>query len=310
MLSLLLPLALGLLMFGLGLSLTPADFARAARQPREVLIALGCQLVLLPALCFALVLATGLQNAGEAGPYLAAGMMLIAACPGGASASLFSHLFRGDVAFNVTVLAINSVISVFTFPLIANLSFAYFLADDTSIGLQPLDTLQVFVIALVPIAFGMLVRSRAPQFSARLDRPMRVASIVILLVVFVGALIVQSRDILPYLGSIAIIAIVFCIVNLSVGYFVPRLLRVSRARSIAITMELGIHTETLAITVAISVLNEPLLAVPAAAYTVLKFFVIPIFGWAITRKRDDLAVPAAAVAASGQDALPSSDSER
>src|SRR6187551_1853072 len=115
-----LPIALGLIMFGLGLSLTPDDFRRVAKAPRAVAVALVCQLVILPVVCFGLVKALDLD------PLLAIGMMLLAASPGGTSANLFSHLFRGDVALNVSLTAINSVIALFTLPLIAGLAISYY----------------------------------------------------------------------------------------------------------------------------------------------------------------------------------------
>ena len=126
-----LPLALALVMFGLGLSLTLGDFARVGRQPKAVVIALALQLLVLPAVCFGLVLAFDLP------PLLAVGLMLLAASPGGTTANLFSHLFRGDVALNITLTAVNSLIAVVTLPLITNLAIAYFdPADGGSLGLQ------------------------------------------------------------------------------------------------------------------------------------------------------------------------------
>ena len=124
-----LPLALGIIMFGLGLSLTVADFRRVAQHPKVMVIALGCQLILLPLVCFGLVIVFDLP------PLLAVGMMLLAASPGGTSANLFSHLFRGDVALNVSLTAVNSVISIVSLPLITNIAIDYFELDD-SVGLQ------------------------------------------------------------------------------------------------------------------------------------------------------------------------------
>src|SRR5690625_2817165 len=106
-----LPLALGIIMLGLGLTLTPADFARVVKHPKAVVIALVCQLIVLPALCFTLVLAFKLP------PILAIGMMLLAASPGGTTANLYSHLFRGDVALNISLTAVNSVLAVVTLQL-------------------------------------------------------------------------------------------------------------------------------------------------------------------------------------------------
>ena len=107
-----LPIALAIIMFGLGLDLTVDDFRRIGRHPRAVAVALGCQLILLPAICFGLVVLLDLP------PLLGIGMLLLAASPGGTSANLFSHLFRGDVALNITLTAINSVIALFTLPLV------------------------------------------------------------------------------------------------------------------------------------------------------------------------------------------------
>ena len=111
-----LPIALAIIMFGLGLDLTLADFRRIGRQPRAVAVALGCQLILLPAICFGMVVLFDLP------PLLGIGMLLLAASPGGTSANLFSHLFHGDVALNITLTAINSVIALFTLPLITGLA--------------------------------------------------------------------------------------------------------------------------------------------------------------------------------------------
>src|SRR6478735_6065765 len=141
-----LPLALGLIMFGLGLSLTLDDFRRVAHAPRAVGVALACQLVLLPVVCFGLVKLLDLD------PLLAVGMMLLAASPGGTSANLFSHLFRGDVALNVSLTAVNSVISVVTLPLITNFAIVYFDPFDSQLGMQWSKVLEVFAIVLVPVA--------------------------------------------------------------------------------------------------------------------------------------------------------------
>ena len=123
-----LPVALGIIMFGLGLSLTLGDFARVGKHPKAVIIALVCQLILLPAICLGLVYLFQLP------PILAVGMMLLAASPGGTTANLYSHLFRGDVALNISLTAINSVIAVFTLPLITNFAILLFLPEQEELG--------------------------------------------------------------------------------------------------------------------------------------------------------------------------------
>src|ERR1700754_943652 len=148
-----LPFALGIVMLGLGLSLTVDDFRRVGRQPKAVLVALACQMVLLPAICFAVVLALRLP------PELAVGLILVAASPGGPSANLFSHLFGGNVALNITLTATNSVLVVVTLPVVVNLAAGYFLPDGTAIGLRFDKMVQVFLIVLLPVAAGMVVRA-------------------------------------------------------------------------------------------------------------------------------------------------------
>lgn len=274
-----LPLALGIIMFGLGLDLTPADFARVARRPRAAGVALGCQLLLLPAICFALVLLFRLP------PILAVGMLLLAASPGGTTANLYSHLFRGDVALNISLTAINSVIAVVTLPVITNLAIAWFQPGDLSVGLQFRKTLEVFLIVLAPVALGMTVRALKPGFAAAMDKPVRIASVAILVLVIAGS-VASSFDLLAsnilLLGGVAT---AFCVLSLTVGYVVPRLLQIDRPQAVASAFEVGIHNATLAIVIAQGVLQQPEMSLPAAVYGVLMFPIAALFGLWITRRR-------------------------
>ncbi len=272
-----LPLALAVIMFGLGLSLTAADFRRVGRHPKAVIAALGTQLVLLPLVCFGLVIAFDLD------PLLAVGMMLLAASPGGTTANLFSHLFRGDVALNITLTAINSVIAVVSLPIVVNLSASFFDAGGTDLGLQPTKTLQVFAIVLVPVAIGMAVRRSSPSFAARADRPVRIASALVLLAVIAGALLAERENLAEYLADIGVIAAVFCLCSLTLGYLVPKSVGVTDKQAVASAFEVGIHNSTLAITVAVSVLDSETLAVPAAVYAVLMFPLAAIAGLVLRR---------------------------
>lgn len=274
-----LPAALAVIMFGLGLGLTAADFGRVVREPRAVAAALGAQLVLLPAICFGLVVALDLD------PVLAVGMMLLAASPGGTTANLFSHLFRGDVALNLTLTAINSIIAVITLPVVVNLSTAYFepAIGDGTVGLQFGKTLQVFAIVLIPVALGMLVRRTWPPLADRAERPVRILSAVVLVAVIAGALLAERDNIGDYLADIGLVAAVFCLTSLTLGYLVPRLVRVDHRQAIASAFEVGVHNSTLAITIAISVLNSEQLAVPAAVYGVIMFPLAAMAGFVLTR---------------------------
>lgn len=270
-----LPVALGIIMLGLGLSLTPADFARVLKQPKAVLIALACQLVLLPAICFGLVLLFQLP------PVLAVGMMMLAASPGGTTANLYSHLFRGDIALNISLTAVNSVIAVITLPLITNFAIAFFEPFDDQLGLQWSKALEVFAIVLLPVAAGMIIRRFWPKFADRMDRPVRIASVIILVVVIAGAVASNWSLLVDNVARLALITVLFCVISLTVGYLVPRAMKVARRQAVATSFEIGIHNATLAIVIAQSVLGSDELSLPAAVYGVLMFFVAFGFGFLI-----------------------------
>jgi len=276
-----LPIALGIIMFGLGLSLTVADFTRVVRYPKATIVALGCQILVLPALCLGLVLLFDLE------PTLAVGMMLLAASPGGTTANLFSHLARGDVALNVTLTAINSVLAVVTLPIVVNLALDGFLDGDAAIGLQPAKMLQVFAIVLVPVAIGMLVRNRAPGFTERMRGPVKIASIVVLVAVIVIAVYQERDNVLGYVRDVGLVALLLCVISLAIGYVAPRLAKVERRQSIASAFEIGLHNSTLAITIALSpaLLDSTEMAVPAAVYGILMFLPAGLLAYGFSRAR-------------------------
>jgi len=274
-----LPVALGIIMFGLGLSLTLGDFARVAKQPKAVIVALLCQLIVLPVICFGLVLAFQLP------PVLAVGMMMLAASPGGTTANLYSHLFRGDIALNISLTAVNSVIAVITLPLITNLAIWYFDPFDDQLGMQWAKAVEVFAIVLLPVALGMVVRHFWARFADRMDRPVRIVSVIVLVIVIVGAVASNWALLLENFARLALITIVFCLISLGLGYLAPRWLKVGRRQAIATSFEIGIHNATLAIVIAQTVLGSVELSLPAAVYGVLMFFIAFGFGFLIRERR-------------------------
>jgi len=282
-----LPVALGIIMLGLGLSLTLGDFARVLRHPKAVFLALVCQLLILPALCFGLVLLFQLP------PVLAVGMMMLAASPGGTTANLYSHLFRGDVALNISLTAVNSVIAVITLPVITNLSIAYFNPFEDRLGLQWSKALEVFAIVLLPVIIGMAIRRLSAGFATKMDKPVRIASVVILVIVITGAVAQNWKLLIDNFGTLSLITVLFCLLSLTVGYVVPRLAKVGRKQSVAASFEIGIHNATLAIVIAQSVLGSVELSLPAAVYGVLMFFIAFGFGFLI-RERESASTPAGA----------------
>lgn len=282
-----LPIALGVIMLGLGLSLTLADFRRVAEYPRAALVGLGCQTLLMPLVCY------GIANTFGLPPQLAVGLMLLAASPGGATANLFSHLAKGDVALNVSLTAVNSVLSLFTLPLIVNFSLLHFMGEERAIPLQFAKIAQVFAIVLVPISLGMWVRAKRAGLADRLDRPVRITSALFLLLVVLAAAFKERAQFVTYFQSVGLAALAFNLASMAVGYVVPGLLRVERKQAVAIAMEVGIHNGTLAIAIASSprLLNDSVMAIPAAIYSVIMFFTAAAFGAFVARRQAAAAAP-------------------
>lgn len=278
--TVLLPVALGVIMLGLGLSLTLADFKRIVVYPRAVAIGLACQILVLPAVCL------GIAHVFDLPPELAVGLMLLAASPGGATANLFSHLAKGDVALNITLTAVNSVLSLATLPLIVNYSLAHFVGEDRSIPLQFSKVVQVVAIVLVPVAIGMLVRAKNAAFANRLDKPVRIVSAAFLVLVVGSAIVKERANIGEFFQQVGLAALAFNLASMLVGYFVPRAFRVEKRQAVAIGMEIGIHNGTLAIAIASSpsLLNNPVMAIPAAIYSLIMFFTAAGFGMYVARR--------------------------
>jgi bile acid:Na+ symporter, BASS family len=274
------PIAIGIIMLGLGLSLTLDDFRRVVVYPRAVSIGLLCQMVILPAAAFAL--AWLFELPGE----LAVGLMLLAASPGGATANLFSHLAHGDVALNITITAVNSILSLATLPLIVNAALTAFMGQGKVLPLQFGKILQVFAVVLTPVAIGMLIRAKRLSVAQRLARPVKILSAVFLLLVIVAAGVKERTRLVDYFRQVGVPALLFNLISLAAGYFIPLLVRLPRRQAIAIGMEVGIHNGTLAIAIASSplLLNNLTMAMPAAVYSVIMFFTAAAFGWWVSRR--------------------------
>ena len=264
--NLLLPLALGVIMFGLGLGLTGEDFRRVARYPRAVLVGLGLQTLLLPWVAFGLALGFGLS------PELAVGLMLLAASPGGATANIYSHLARGDVALNITLTAINSLLCLLTLPLILNLSLDYFLGAGQYVPPPTKKVIEVAVIIVLPVLLGMLVRAKAAGFAARAEKPLRLLSVLVLALLIVAAVSKEWRTLAASLAAVGLACLLFNLIGMAVGYATPLALRLPRRQATAIAMEIGIHNGTLAT-----------MSIPAAVYSLLMFFTAALFAAWVAR---------------------------
>lgn len=271
--------ALALVMFGLGLSLSLGDFVRLRQHPRAVLLALGIQMLLLPAVAWGLIVGLGVA------PVYAVGLMLLAASPGGVSANLFSHLFGGNVAMNISLTAINTVLSIVSLPLITNWAIATFAQTGQVVPLQFGKVFEVVGVILVPVLIGMVVSSRRPAFAARMEKPMKAFSALVLAAFAVIAIAKEWTALTQSFSSLGPVVLAFNLLSLLSGYYLSRWAGLDKPMATAVSFEIGIHNSTLAIFVALSVLQNFQLALPAAIYSVSMYLTASLFGMLVLRRR-------------------------
>jgi bile acid:Na+ symporter, BASS family len=279
MLTLFLPIALGIIMLGLGLSLVIDDFKRVLIYPKAIFIGLFCQMVILPLVCFSIALLFNLS------PALAVGLMLLSASPGGATANLYSHLAKGDVALNISLTTVNSILTLFTLPLIVNFSIYYFMQSEQVVPMQFKKIVEVFAIVLVPVIIGMLINVKFPKISKSLEKPVKILSALFLVLIIAGAIAKEKDQFLEYFKQVGLASLTFNVMSMLLGYYIPFLLNINKKQSIAIGMEIGIHNGTLAIYIALNVIGNSVMSIPPAVYSLIMFFTAAIFGYLVERKK-------------------------
>jgi bile acid:Na+ symporter, BASS family len=276
--NVLLPLALALIMFGLGLGLALDDFRRVVVYPKAVAIGLAMQMVVLTAVAF--VVANVFALPAE----LAVGLMLLAAAPGGPTANIFSHLARGDVALNITLTAVNSVLSLITLPLIVGWALEHFLGRGQYIAPPVEKVIEVAIIIIVPVAIGMVARARASGLAASMERPIRLFSIVFLAALILGAIAQEWRILGSALAAVGLACLAFNLVSMLTGYLAPRAFALPERQAIAIAMEIGIHNGTLAIYIALNVLQSAAMSIAPAIYSLIMFVTAGLFVLFVSRR--------------------------
>ena len=282
--AVLLPLALAIIMLGLGLALTLNDFKRVVKYPKAILIGLVSQMFILPLICFFVAKSFGLT------PELAVGLMLLSASPGGPTANLYSHLSKGDVALNISLTAVNSLLTLFTLPLIVNLAIGYFMESGQVIPMQFKKVTEVFAMVLIPVSIGMIINSQFPKTSAKLDKPIKILSAIFLVAVISGVIYQVRANIISYFQMVGFAALVFNLLSIGIGYYLPRLMKLEEKQAIAIGMEIGIHNGTLAIFIALTILGNGAMSIPPVIYSLIMFFTAALFGYIVNLKRNVPAV--------------------
>jgi BASS family bile acid:Na+ symporter len=211
--------------------------------------------------------------------------MLLAASPGGATANIYSHLAHGDVALNITLTAVNSLLALVTLPLIVDASLAHFLGQDQYVPPPTRKIVEVAAIIVVPVVLGMALRAGLPRLAAALERPIRVFAVLVLAAVIVAAIVAEWERLPGFIAAVGAVCLAFNLLSMAIGYGLPRVLALPRGQAIAISMEIGIHNGTLAIFIALNVLQNAAMSVPAAVYSIIMFVTASVFTAWLNRSR-------------------------
>ncbi|MBA6154361.1 bile acid:sodium symporter family protein [Gelidibacter maritimus] len=270
-----LPISLAIIMLGMGMTLILSDFTRILRNPKSILIGLTNQLLVLPIIGFSLAIAFDLN------PIMAVGLMILSTCPGGATSNLITQVCRGNIALSVTLTAISSIICVFTIPFILTFALDYFGTDTgVAIKLPIVNTIiQIMGITIIPISIGMFIRRLNPNFARRMEKPMRTASTVIFIVVFIAVLAANYNILGTAMIEVGVPTLLLNILTMGLGYLTARLFKLNLKNAISITVESGIQNGTLAIVIATTILNNFEMSIPTAAYAIWMFITGGILMW-------------------------------
>ena len=264
--TLILAICLIVIMLGMGLSLVIDDFKRVFLYPKAVIVGLVNQLILLPIIAF------GIASAFSLRPEIAVGIMLLAACPGGPTSNLIAHLAKGDTALSVSLTALSSMLTLISIPFIVNWSLLHFLEEGQMIQLDvPATILQTMVVIVIPVIIGMLIRHYKTAFAARMAKPVRVASGLVLALVIIGIIIKEKDNIGTYIEQAGLVALLLNVGTMGVGFLSAKLLRLNVKMARSISIESGIQNGTLAIGIAVGLLNNTEFAVAAAVYSIVMF---------------------------------------
>lgn len=276
----LLPATLALIMVAMGLSLTQGDFVNIVKRPRGLAVGLFLQMIALPILAFLIVLIIpGLS------PQLKVGIILLAACPGGATSNLVNYLLNGNLALSVSITSVNSFLTQFTIPLYVNLGLYFFMNREADINLPFGETvLQILLITVLPAVVGIFLRSKKPDVAIRLRVPLKYITTTLLAIAMIGAIFLEKNEQLDipigdyWMVLPLLLLLHFC--SMFMSYYVAKLNRLSIKSQSTIAIEVGLQNTGLAIAVAVapSMLNNPAFAIPAAIYALFSFFTTFGFG--------------------------------
>jgi len=266
-------------MLGMGLGLRLDDFKRIFIEPKAVMIGLIAQLIMLPVVGYLLALVFPLS------PELAVGVMILAVCPGGSTSNIITYLIRGNVALSITLTAISSLITIFTIPLLINLSMTQFMGEGVTLQLPVVKTIvQIAVITLIPISIGMLIHHYLAKLALTLEKGVKWLSLFFLGLIIVGLLLKERENVGSFFLQVGGVTLTLNILTMALGYTIATISNLDQPSSKSIAVEVGIQNGTLAIAIASTLLNVPTMAIPAAIYSLIMFATSGIFGWLLGKQ--------------------------
>ncbi len=270
-----LPISLAIIMFGMGLTLIVGDFGRLFTYPKAVIVGLCNQLIFLPLIGFSIILLFDLSSS------MAIGIMILALCPGGPTSNLITQVARGNIGLSVTLTALASLITVFTIPIILSKAITYFTGETGVVIELPIvqTMLQILVITVIPVSIGMVIRKKNEDFALRMERPMRTASTVLFVIIFLLVMIANKDLIVEAMKEVGLATLLLNLSTMALGYITARAFRIKGKSQISITIESGIQNGTLAFVIATSILNNVEMGLPTGAYSIWMFITGGILMW-------------------------------
>ena len=281
--DILLSIILALIMLGVGLSLTPGNFKNLFLFPKPLFVGLTSQILVLPLIAFIISYFSNMSLPFKAG------LIILASCPGGTTSGILTYFFKGNVALSITFTSINSIITLFTIPLLVNLSLLFFYGQSTIIHLSYLETIiQIFSVTIIPACIGVLIRTYKPEFALKAQRPVKFLLIIALAIIFTiyffagrgsggtGITLKEIFNILPY----ALLLNVLC---MGWGFFIGTITKLGTKNSYTIGIEASVHNTTLAFLVAGVLLQNQDMVKPSLIYAMFSFWTAIIYSFIIKK---------------------------
>ncbi len=262
-----LPIAIAIIMCGIGMTLSGGDFRRIAERPKPVLVGILGHYALLPLLGF------GVAWLFPMPAEFAIGLVLVAACPSGTTSNALTYLARGNVALAVTLTVISALVTFLSVPLLVNLALQLFGGETRDIRLPVGQTIvHLAALVLVPVLLGMGIRRFAPSFARRAEPWVSRFALVFLLLLIVGIAISERANLPTWFAQIGPAAMTLCCAAIGLGFLLGRISGLAVRDAITIGMEVGVQNSTLAIVIALTLLHSSQIAVPGAMYGLLMYF--------------------------------------